>query len=112
MCSPLHLGAKHGVTLGAPVQLTLIAVLYSKVDLNVHLGIKDLLAQSTPVQMMGMNIHQMFLKFIWLREQLHTSCTTIFRGDTEVMGHNVLLKLLLIWELQTAMLTRQAGNTW
>lgn len=48
MCSPLHLGAKHGVTLGAPVQLTLIAVLYSKVDLNVHLGIKDLLAQSTP----------------------------------------------------------------
>lgn len=48
MCSPLHLGAKHGVTLGAPVQLTLIAVLYSKVDLNVHLGVKDLLAQSTP----------------------------------------------------------------
>lgn len=48
MYTPLHLRPKYRVTLGTPVQLTFIAVFNGKVNLYVHLGIKDLLTQSTP----------------------------------------------------------------
>jgi hypothetical protein len=48
MDAPLHLRSEHGVTLCTSVQFTFIAVFDSKVNLDVHFRVKNLLTQSAP----------------------------------------------------------------
>lgn len=69
---------------------TLVAVLHSKMHLNLHLGIKDFLAQATTVQMQSVDVHQVFLEFVRFWECFPATLTTVLGGSSDKMREDML----------------------
>ena len=99
---PLHLGAEHRVTARAPVQLALVAVLDGEVYLDVDLRVEHLLAERAAVQVVRVDVHQVLLQVIRLREQLATARAAVLVDGDEVVCRRVALQLVLVSKRRVA----------
>lgn len=56
--------------------------------LNGHFRVKHLLAESATVEVVSVQVHQMFLEFIRFGEEFHAALAAVLRGSSqEVVGY-------------------------
>lgn len=56
--------------------------------LNGHFRVKHLLAESATVEVVSVQVHQVFLEFIRFGEEFHTALAAVLRGSSqEVVGY-------------------------
>lgn len=89
----------------APVQGALVAVFDGKVHLYGHFGIEHFFAQRTPVQVVGVNVEQVFLKLVWFGERFAARLANVLARCDEQVRRQVALEAIPFAGTEFAMRT-------
>lgn len=78
--------------------------------LDVNLGVKYLLAKCTAIQVVSMNVHQMFLQLIWFGEEFHAASAAVLCCKAQVVQRQVGLQLFLAAQLLPTLFAGKLGQ--
>ena len=93
---PLHLGAERASARRAAVQVALVAVPHREVHLHVHLRLERLPAEGAAVEVVRVDVHQVFLQLVGLRERLPAAGAAVLGGHRQVVRDQVGLQVVAL----------------
>ena len=108
--------AEDGSAGRAAVQLALVAVFDGEMDLNGNFRVEHFLAQGAPVQVVGVDVQQMFLQLVGFVERFQTRLASVFRRRGHQVHGHVKFELIgftdgEIGRTMRAAIARMSGQT-